>query len=171
MTLPIKGVEAPFSEQATGESEVNPEAPRRTHVLGGDDPYANLAELTYMIVDDEPFNRKVIRESLSFFGVRRIIEAENGIEALVELSKESVDLVLTDYEMPLVSGVDLTRMIRKSQEVRNPTVPVVIISDFSEEYRLCEAVSAGVTEYLIKPFAPDKLLTHVIRALGVSPPA
>lgn len=87
------------------------------------------------------------------------------------LSKEPIDLVLTDYEMPLVTGVELTRMIRKSKEVFNPEVPIIIISGFSEKYRISEAIAAGIEEYVTKPFAPDRLLCHIVRALGVAHPA
>ncbi|MBT3307043.1 MAG: response regulator [Alphaproteobacteria bacterium] len=136
-----------------------------------DKHYEHLARLTYLVVDDSGFNRKIIREALSLFGVRRILEAKDGIEALEMLSKDKVDLVLTDYEMPLVSGIDLTRMVRKSKEVKDPDVPIIIISGYSEEYRLREAIAAGIQEYVTKPFAPDRLLCYVVRALGVTHPA
>ena len=135
------------------------------------DPTAHLAGLTYLIVDDSRFNRKIVREALNLFDVRRIRDAKDAIEAMKILSKETIDLVLTDYEMPLVTGVELTRMIRKSKEALNPELPVIIISDFTEEYRIREAMAAGIEEYVTKPFAPDKLLCHVVRALGVAHPA
>jgi len=135
------------------------------------DPNAYLAGLTYLIVDDSRFNRKIVREALSLFGARRTRDAKDAIEAMKILSEEPVDLVLTDYEMPLVTGVELTRMIRKSKEVLNPEVPIIIISGFSEEYRIREAIAAGIEEYVTKPFAADKLLCHVTRALGVAHPA
>ena len=135
------------------------------------DQYEYLARLTYLIVDDSRFNRKIVRDALGLFGVRRIIEAKDGVEALKVLARDHVDLVLTDYEMPLVTGVDLTRMIRRSKEVRKADVPIIIISGFSEEYRIQEAIAAGIEEYVMKPFAPDKLLCHVVRALGLAHPA
>ncbi|NQV83689.1 MAG: response regulator [Rhodospirillales bacterium] len=133
--------------------------------------FEQLARLTYLVVDDSGFNRKLVREALGFFGVRHIIEARDGIEALEMLAENTVDLVLTDYEMPLVSGIDLTRMIRKSVEVKDPAVPIIIISEHSEKYRLREAMAAGIEEYVTKPFAPDKLLGYVVRSLGATHPA
>ena len=75
----------------------------------------NLQDLTYLIVDDSRFNRKMIREALTLFGVRSTLEADDGVAALRILAQEHVDLVLTDYEMPMITGIDLTYMIRRSK--------------------------------------------------------
>ncbi|MBT3558256.1 MAG: response regulator [Rhodospirillales bacterium] len=130
----------------------------------------NLQDLTYLIVDDSRFNRKMIREALTLFGVRNILEAEDGVEALTILAEEHVDLVLTDYEMPMITGIDLTYMIRRSKELSNPAVPILMISSHTEKFRLEEAMTAGIAEYVVKPFAPDKLLHHVVRALRAAHP-
>ena len=163
--------EESVGEDETRESKTGPRNNNHKVFKSSKDSTAHLAGLTYLIVDDSRFNRKIVREALNLFDVRRIRDAKDAIEAMKILSKKTIDLVLTDYEMPLVTGVELTRMIRKSKEVFNPEVPVIIISGFSEEYRINEAIAAGIEEYITKPFAPAKLLCHVVRALGVAPPA
>ena len=170
--------EESVGEDETRESKTGPRNNNHKVFKSSKDPTAHLAGLTYLIVDDSRFivdasrfNRKIVREALNLFDVRRIRDAKDAIEAMKILSKETIDLVLTDYEMPLVTGVELTRMIRKSKEALNPELPVIIISGFSEEYRIREAMAAGIEEYVTKPFAPDKLLCHVVRALGVAHPA
>ena len=160
--------EESVGEDETRESKTGPRNNNHKVFKSSKDPTAHLAGLTYLIVDDSRFNRKIVREALNLFDVRRIRDAKDAIEAMKILSKETIDLVLTDYEMPLVTGVEL---IRKSKEALNPELPVIIISGFSEEYRIREAMAAGIEEYVTKPFAPDKLLCHVVRALGVAHPA
>ena len=160
--------EESVGEDETRESKTGPRNNNHKFFKSSKDPTAHLASLTYLIVDDSRFNRKIVREAPSLFGVRRTRDAKDAIEAMKILSKETIDLVLTDYEMPLVTGVEL---IRKSKEALNPELPVIIISGFSEEYRIREAMAAGIEEYVTKPFAPDKLLCHVVRALGVAHPA
>ncbi len=167
MTPQANTAEVSVSEDETREPKTGSQNNNRKIIKSSKDPNAHLAGLTYLIVDDSRFNRKIVREALGMFGVRRTREANDAIGAMKILSNEPVDLVLTDYEMPLVTGVELTRMIRKSREVFNPKVPIIIISGFSEKYRIREAIAAGIEEYVIKPFAPDKLLCHVVRALGV----
>lgn len=163
--------EESVGEDETRESKTGPRNNNHKVFKSSKDPTAHLAGLTYLIVDHSRFNRKIVREALNLFDFRRIRDAKDAIEAMKILSKETIDLVLTDYEMPLVTGVELTRMIRKSKEALNPELPVIIISGFSEEYRIREAMAAGIEEYVTKPFAPDKLLCHVVRALGVAHPA
>ena len=163
--------EESVGEDETRESKTGPRNNNHKVFKSSKDPTAHLAGLTYLIVDDSRFNRKIVREALNLFDVRRIRDAKDAIEAMKILSKETIDLVLTDYEMPLVTGVELTRMIRKSKEALNPELLVIIISGFSEENRIREAMAAGIEEYVTKPFAPDKLLCHVVRALGVAHPA
>lgn len=128
-------------------------------------PYESLQKLKYLIVDDSRFGRKMVREALSFFGIRGAVEANDAVEAMKTLMAEPIDVVLTDYEMPYVSGVELTRMIRRGNEVRDPMVPVVIITSHAEEFRIREAISAGIQEYMVKPFSPDKLMSNILHAV------
>jgi len=151
--------------------EIKPKTKAGRPSKPSEEHFNHLDKLTYLIVDDSRFNRKMVREALSLFGVRHTIEAKDAVQALQILEKDHIDLVLTDYEMPMMTGVELTRMIRRSKEVKNSAVPILIISGYTEEYRLQEAIAAGIEEYVVKPFAPDKLLCHVVRALGVAHPA
>jgi len=163
----LTGTEEPVQEKGASKPKTGAGKPLKL----SERHCEHLSGLTYLIVDDSRFNRRIVREALSLFGARHTHDAKDAVEALQILSKNHVDLVLTDYEMPLVTGVELTRMIRKGKEVINPAVPIIIISGFSEKYRISEAIAAGIEEYVTKPFAPDRLLCHVVRALGVAHPA
>ena len=129
----------------------------------------DLSRLNFLVVDDSRFCRKIVRDSLSLFGIRHIAEASDAVEAINVLKENSIDLVLSDYEMPYVSGVELTRMIRKGTEVQDPAVPIVIVSSFAEHFRISEALAAGVQEYVVKPFSPEQLIQRIVHALNCPP--
>ena len=74
-------------------------------------------------------------------------------------------MVIADYEMPYVSGGEFTRMVRRGAEVPDSTVPIIIVSSHSEEYRIREALAAGIHEYVVKPFSPQKIVWHIVQAL------
>ncbi|MCH7937204.1 MAG: response regulator [Proteobacteria bacterium] len=129
----------------------------------------DLTQLNVLVVDDSQFCRRTVRDSLSLFGIRHMAEASDAVEAINVLKENPIDLVLADYEMPYVSGVEMTRMIRKGAEVRDPAVPNVIVSSFTEQFRIREALAAGVQEYVVKPFSPEKLIQHIVHALNCPP--
>ena len=106
--------EESVGEDETRESKTGPRNNNHKVFKSSKDPTAHLASLTYLIVDDSRFNRKIVREAPSLFGVRRTRDAKDAIEAMKILSKETIDLVLTDYEMPLVTGVELIPVCKKN---------------------------------------------------------
>ena len=166
--------EESVGEDETRESKTGPRNNNHKVFKSSKDPTAHLAGLTYLIVDDSRFNRKIVREALSLFGVRRTRDAKDAIEAMKILSKETIDLVLTDYEMPLVTGVELTRMIRKSKEALNPELPVIIISGQTNPAVKREMMSLGATAYLEKPLNFEQLLGelsyHIDLSMTPEPP-
>jgi two-component system chemotaxis response regulator CheY len=129
------------------------------------------APLRVLVVDDSPPARLLITEALSASGRRRaralrISEAGDGFEALRQLPRGGFDLVLTDINMPTLSGLELIRMIRARPEHRN--LPIVAISTEREPDDARRAREAGADGYLGKPFEPetlDRLLDDVLREL------
>ena len=95
-------------------------------------------------------------------GVSDATEAGDGNEAFVKFQAESFDLVMTDWNMPIKTGLELARDIRST----GSTVPVLMITTEAEKSRVMEAIQAGVTDYLVKPFTAevlrDKLAKYVV---------
>ena len=106
-----------------------------------------------LVVDDSATMRKIIVRSLTASGVDETAQAGDGVEALRLFQEESFDLVLTDWNMPNKSGIELVRDIRSL----GSNVPVVMITTEAEKARVLEAVQAGISDYLVKPFTPDAL--------------
>ena len=129
------------------------------------------APLKVLVVDDSSTARLLITEALSASSKRReralrISEAADGFEALRQLPRGAFDLVLTDINMPTLSGLELIRMIRARPEHRN--LPIVAISTEREPDDARRAREAGADGYLGKPFEPetlDRLLDDVLREL------
>jgi two-component system chemotaxis response regulator CheY len=97
--------------------------------------------------------RKIILRSLNAVGVNDIVEAADGEEAIDLFSKGEFDLVLTDWNMPGKSGLEVIQTIRQS----NKDVPILMVTTEAEKSRVLEAIQAGVSDYLVKPFTADTL--------------
>lgn len=119
---------------------------------------------TVLIVDDHPAMRTVIRSNLSRIGIATILEAENGNDALTQLKKHAVHCVISDWNMPGLNGLDLLLKIR-SDHTLSQTLFMMVTAEADKEH-IQHAISAGVDEFLVKPFTPASLCNKVSRMLS-----
>jgi two-component system, chemotaxis family, chemotaxis protein CheY len=115
-----------------------------------------------LIADDSSTMRKVLLRSLSACGITDVAEAGDGEEALQLFAAEAFDLVLTEWNMASKTGLEVIQAIRAS----GAQVPIIMITAEAEKSRVIEAIRAGVTDYLIKPFTPEMLREKIGRVLG-----
>ena len=106
-----------------------------------------------LVADDSSTMRKIILRSLQAVGVPDAAEAGDGEEAVNMFKANGYDLVLTDWNMPKKNGLDVIREIRQV----NATVPIIMVTTEAEKTRVMEAIQAGVSDYLVKPFTADML--------------
>lgn len=106
-----------------------------------------------LVVDDSGTMRKIILRSLNALGVTDVVEAGDGSDGLDLFKQQQFDVVLTDWNMPRMTGLELLKAIRGS----GSTVPVILITTEAEKGRVLEAVQAGVSDYLVKPFETEGL--------------
>ncbi len=106
-----------------------------------------------LVADDSGVMRKIIIRSLNAVGVTDVVEAADGAEGWEKLQSERVDLILTDWNMPNVNGLEFLRKIRES----GSDLPVIMITTEAEKAKVIEAIQAGVTDYLCKPFESEEL--------------
>lgn len=108
-----------------------------------------------LVADDSNTMRKIIIRSLLAVGVREedIAQAADGDEAVALFSPGAFELVLTDWNMPGKTGIEVITEIRKTDE----SVPIIMITTEAERQRVLQAIQAGVTDYLVKPFEADQL--------------
>lgn len=119
----------------------------------------NLRNLSVLVVDDNRLMRNLVRSVLFAFGVDNIEEASDGATALEALQKFPADIVITDWQMGPVDGLDLTRIIRTAEDSPNPYLPIIMLTGHTEAKRVQEARDAGVTEFLAKPIS-SKMVYH-----------
>jgi len=110
-----------------------------------------------LIADDSGMMRKIVRRALLSVGIWTAMEAVDGDEALALFKPGEFDLVLTDWNMPGKSGLEVIRGIR----ARDASVPIIMITTEAEKARVVEAIQAGASDYLIKPFTIDTLRQKV----------
>lgn len=128
--------------------------------------------LAILVVDDQQPMRKTIAYILRQLGYKNIEFAEDGDIAWNVINHQRVDLLLLDWNMPRLSGLSLLKRIRASEAYA--TLPVVMITAEANEEHVLTAVQAGVTNYIVKPFAPNVLARKIHEALelhGLKRPA
>lgn len=118
-----------------------------------------------LIVDDAQTIRSFESMILENSGYQ-ILEATNGVEALLTLHNESADLVLLDIEMPIMDGIECCRQIKQNEAFKE--VKVIIVTTRSEYSKISEAFAAGADDYIIKPIEPKELREKVKELLKFS---
>ena len=118
-----------------------------------------------MIVDDSETMRTVVKKVVSMSGVAvgEFLEAANGREALEVLEGAWVDVILSDINMPEMSGIELLRKIKQNEVLRH--VPVILITTEASQARMDEAASCGAAGYIKKPFVPETIKAVLLDVL------
>ncbi|HOM16044.1 MAG TPA: response regulator [Thermoguttaceae bacterium] len=106
-----------------------------------------------LVADDSSTMRKIILRSLEAVGVKDAVEAADGNEAVALFQPGVFNLVLTDWNMPGKSGIEVVQAIR----AQDPKVPIIMVTTEAEKGRVMQAIQAGVSDYLVKPFTADVL--------------
>lgn len=117
-----------------------------------------------LLVDDSGTMRTIQRRCLNKLGIEDITEAEDGRRALELFQQSSFDVLLSDWNMPVMDGLSLLIEIRKL----NQSIPVVMITTEAERTRVVTAIQAGVSDYLVKPFTPDALKEKLEKWVGAT---
>src|SRR2546421_7481500 len=106
-----------------------------------------------LLIDDSATMRRIIRSHLATMGFDVVVEAHDGEQALAKLASEAVDLVITDWAMPSMSGPDLVRAIRSSPT--HGKLPVLMITGIAHKEDILQAIEAGGNGEIEKPFEPQ----------------
>jgi len=122
-----------------------------------------VAEVTILVVDDVKIIRRLVRVNLELEGYS-VVEAENGKDALDKVKETKPDLILLDVIMPYLDGFQVLQRLRANTETKD--VPVVMLTSCSEEIDQIKGWELGISDYVIKPFNPNALVTVVKKALS-----
>lgn len=119
-------------------------------------------QIHILVVDDNAHMRQLVARMLHSFGVNEVGEAESSEVALDYLRKSKPDLMVLDWVMKGMSGLELVQFIRKDQQSPNPLLPVIMLTGHTSVERVQQARDAGVNEVIVKPVSPRTLMSRLV---------
>jgi CheY-like chemotaxis protein len=121
----------------------------------------NLERLNFLVVDDSRHMRSLVRSVLRALGARHIKEATDGADAYARLGSYAADIIICNWQMSPMDGLEFVRLLRTDSDSPNPFVPVIMLTAHTEAKRVVEARDAGVSEFLAKPISADQLYSRI----------
>jgi two-component system chemotaxis response regulator CheY len=109
--------------------------------------------MKFLVVDDSSTMRRIIVNTLNKLGYQEVVEAGNGREGFDRAAGGEIDLVITDWNMPEMNGIDFIRALRSSEKTKDK--PILMVTTNAAKDDIVEALRAGVNNYIVKPFTPD----------------
>lgn len=125
------------------------------------------SETIFLVVDDADTMRKVNSSQLELLGARKILLAANGMEALAMLRARRVNVIVSDWNMPAMDGLALLREVRRDPQLAH--LPFIMITAECARNQIAEAIDAGVSSILVKPYTAQDLAQHIARAMQHRP--
>jgi len=113
------------------------------------------ANMKFLVVDDFSTMRRIVRNLLKELGFNNVQEAEDGVDALNKLRAEAFDFVVSDWNMPNMTGIELLRAIRTDAKLKH--LPVLMVTAEAKRENIIEAAQAGASGYVVKPFTAGTL--------------
>ena len=122
---------------------------------------ARLKDVEILIVDDQKMIQRLVHAILTTFGFRSITVGNSGRQGIEILKRRSFDLIITDWRMGDLDGIDILRFVRNSPQSLSPNTPIIFLTGNTEYRDIAEARDAGVNEYLSKPFSAEELIGRI----------
>ncbi len=108
-----------------------------------------------LVVDDFATMRRIIKNILRQLGFMNVVEADDGTTAWEVLNKDKIDFIISDWNMPQMTGIDLLRKVRSSEEFAD--LPFLMVTAEAQQENIIEAVQAKVSNYIVKPFTAETM--------------
>ena len=121
--------------------------------------------LGILVVDENPYTRKITRMMLMSIGAKSIYEAADGVAALDIIRSANPDVVILDWTLPLLSGPEVVKIVRSPQVFPKPHLPIIMLTACANRSQVHEALRLGVHEFLIKPTSPKSLRDRLVSIL------
>mgnify|MGYP002620477049 FL=1 len=129
-----------------------------------------LEVLRVLVVDDNTHMASILRTVLNSFGIRHVDEVRGAVEALELIRTRPYDFVLLDYNMPILDGIEFTRLVRTGRDHNQQMIPIIMITGFTERSRVLAARDAGVTEVCVKPVTARDLWNRIAEVINAPRP-
>jgi two-component system, chemotaxis family, chemotaxis protein CheY len=122
----------------------------------------DFSRISFLIVDDQPFSRRLVHSMLLGFGSREVYESTNGVEAFELARNVMPNIIITDLVMPIFDGL---RFIKMSKDAQSPArkTPIIVLSGYLTKAAALMVKNSGADELLVKPVSPKSLYEHIVR--------
>ncbi len=120
-------------------------------------------DMTVLVVDDFATMRRIIRNILRDLEFKKILEAEDGTAAVDILKTQKVDLIISDWNMPKMTGLELLKWVRSNEDTKD--IPFLMVTAEAQKENVIEAVKAKVSNYIVKPFTAQTLAEKIEKIL------
>ena len=120
-------------------------------------------EMKILVVDDFATMRKVVKNLLKQAGFENVVEAEDGVAAMRVLKSQRIDFIVSDWNMPNMTGIELLRAVRADQELAS--TPFLMVTAEALQDNVVAAVKAGVSNYIVKPFTAEVLNEKITKIM------
>ncbi len=121
----------------------------------------NLERLNFLIVDDNKHMRALLKTILYTVGGKSVHEASDGADALKELKVFPADIIICDWNMSPLDGIEFVKLVRTGKDSPNPFIPIIMLTGYAEMCQVLEARDAGVNEFLAKPISAHALHARI----------
>lgn len=118
-----------------------------------------------LVVDDFSTMRRIVKNILRQLGMNNVVEADDGTTAWEVLNKDKIDFVVSDWNMPHMTGIELLRKVRASEEFAD--MPFLMVTAEAQQENIIEAVQAKVSNYIVKPFTAEVMKQKIDKIFGV----
>ena len=122
-----------------------------------------MADLKILAVDDSATMRRILKNTLSRAGYTDVVEAEDGVDAWSKLQSGEFNFIITDWNMPNMSGLEFVNAVRESEKFKQ--IPIIMVTTRSVKDDIILAMKAGANNYVVKPFTPDTLKGKIDKVL------
>jgi two-component system, chemotaxis family, chemotaxis protein CheY len=129
-----------------------------------------LQDLIILIVDSNGYMRRTTRTMLMNLGARSVIEAADGLAALEQIRTCNPDVMLLDWDLPVLNGMEVMRIVRSPGMFPRPNLPTIMLANIAKRSHVLEAMRVGVHEFIVKPTSP-KALCDRLMAVMIKPRA
>lgn len=126
---------------------------------------APIPDITALVADGSPYGARLVRDILARAGVRRIVEALDGAEAVGALGDHKPDLLVIDWQLPVIAARDVVAMVRDGMRSHAPTMPVIVTMPEPTARAVAGAVALGIDAIVARPFSPRELRLRIERVL------
>jgi CheY-like chemotaxis protein len=124
-----------------------------------------LGKLSFLVVDDNVNMIQIVKAVLKSFGVEHIYDACGVAEGLAMVRHHAIDIVILDYKLGPMDGIDFIRVVRNADDSPEPCLPIIMLTAYTEETRVREARDAGVTEFCCKPVTAAELYRKIAEVI------